>query len=491
MSSGRNSDDRSSRNENKTTPRFRLRAGLRTVIVLVGCCGVLLWTAHIVWEENRPAKVMIRALESRDPSERVDAIRELEQVGLGDSGIVIPPLIAALGDTKVEVRTAAAITLGTIGSDAVKTGTDRNLARAAISALLGALDDPEPVVRTAATTALGYVAGSEGSSRLIDLNVVIADLVARLSDRDAEIRLAVLHVLTAVGQASGVDPPKELAAALKDESAGNRSTAVTALVRFPRGLDPVVPHLFWMMEHDDEPAVRTVCAEAMERVRPPAITPAAVPALIAALGRPDRRVQAVACSTLIQFGSDARAAIPALIAIAREKRADPSIAEEWRWVPARLAIQALGRIAPGTELHGEAVSALIEVLRAEDASNRNSAIDALEPFGPAATSAIPDLILIMKTTPDTDRDNDAGSAARTLGRIAPGTPSSDEAVAVLTKALHSKSRRTRSGAIRALWQFGPQAATAIPRLRELVKDPDNYVRSAAESLLARLIRVPD
>jgi len=563
MNPRRNNGDRSLQGEINTTGRFRFQRGVRTLIVLVGCGGILGWILHAVWDQNRPAKVALRVLASSGPSERADAIRELERLGLGDSEIVIPPLITALKDRDAKVRTAAAVTLGTIGCDAVETGSDGNRVRAAITALLGALKDPEPAVRNSATVALGYLTGSNGASRLIDLKAVISSLVAKLSDGDGEIRLATFHVLAALGRPSGAEAPAELAAALKDESPANRAAAVAAVASFARGLDPMIPSLIRMMENDDAPSVRTACALAIERVRPPAISLAAAPALIAALGRPDPRVRAVASSALMQLGPDARAAIPALIAVAREKPGDPANPEHGLWGPDRRAIEALGRIAPATEREGEAVAALVEVLRAPDASKWNSAIYALEPFGaaaapaipalihllrqsvtsqspfvngasvaralgriapgtesavaavaalndllradqhrsaaaqalgefgPAAASAIPDLIRILRTTADTDRDLEAGHAAFCLGRVAPGTPSSAEAIAALAKALQVTSWETRSQAIYALYAFGPKAATSIPRLRELSEDPNLVVRSAAQSTLARLSRASE
>ena len=79
MNTGPHGDDRSSRSETPTTPWSRWRSGLRTLIVLAGCSGVLCWTVHVVLKENRPAKSAIRAMGSSDPSERVDAIRDSKE----------------------------------------------------------------------------------------------------------------------------------------------------------------------------------------------------------------------------------------------------------------------------------------------------------------------------------------------------------------------------------------------------------------------------
>ena len=99
---------------------------------------------------------------------------------------------------------------------------------------------------------------ARAASGLTDPRAVIATLAERLGDRDAEIRLAALRGLVAIGPTAGVAAPNELGAALKDESADQRAMAVTALAGFPRGLDPWLPTVFRMMEHDDEPRARAI-----------------------------------------------------------------------------------------------------------------------------------------------------------------------------------------------------------------------------------------
>jgi HEAT repeat protein len=470
-------------------------------------------------------------------------------------------LIVALADPDARVRAAAAIALGPIGTDAVVSGSGADEVRAAITALLVAMKDAEPAVRSAATNTLGYIM-APGTAGLTDPSAVISTLAERLGDRDAEIRLEALRGLVAVGSKAGVSVPNELGAALKDESADHRAMAVTALAGFPRGLDPWLPTVFRMMEHDEGPQVRATCAGALEGVRPPAISAAAVPALIAALGRPDRRVQAVACSVLIQFGPEARAAIPALLATASEKRSDPVDAVPFFQDPERLAIQALGRIAPNTESAGEVITALTDLLRAEVPRKWNAAVDALEGFGPAAASAIPELIRglrksitaekplldgyraaralgqiapgtraaeqaiealtealgagppvsrsaaaravgefgpasasaipglvrMLREAPEPDPYGGATAAAAALGRIAPDTPSSDEALAALIECLQTKSSMTQCAAVYALRKFGPKSVIAIPRLRALTKAPEAFVRHTAEETLAELTK---
>jgi HEAT repeat protein len=485
MQMGPRGNERSSASVTPVSSRSRWRSGLRTLLVVAGCSGVLWWTVIVVLKESRPAKSAIRAMGSSDPSERVDAIRELETTGLGESQIAIPPLIVALADSDARVRAAAAIALGPIGTDAVASRLEVGGVRDAIRALLVAMNDAEPAVRNAATNTLGYIMAS-GKPEVTDPRSVISTLAERLGDRDAEIRLAALRGMVAVGPSSGVAAPNELGAALKDELADHRAMAVAALAGFPRGLDPWLPTIFRMMEHDDEPSVRAPCADALKRLRPPAISVAAVPALVAALGRPDRGVRAAACTVLIQFGPEARGAIPALLATAGEKRSDSVDAVPFLQDQDYLAIQALGRIAPNTELAGEVITALTELLRAEVPYKWNAAVDALEGFGPAAASAIPELIRGLRTSITDERTLlDGSAAARALGRIAPGTGAAEQTIAALTEALEAGQPLSRSASARAVGNFGPAAASAIPKLVRMLRkatDPDPYGSDAAGAL---------
>ena len=160
-----------------------------------GCYG---GPCSTVLTDNHAAKDAIRAMGSRNPSERVGAIEELEIAGLGNGRIAIPPLIVALGDENARVRTAAAVALGPIGSDTSSSGSDRDAVRAAIMALLGSLKDPEPSVRAAAANALMGLPMGEMPA-FIDPRAVMAILVERLGDRDTRTRLAVIQIMAAVG----------------------------------------------------------------------------------------------------------------------------------------------------------------------------------------------------------------------------------------------------------------------------------------------------
>ena len=219
--------------------------------------------------------------------------------------MAIPPLIVALGDEDVQVRSEAAMALGYIGTDGLEAGSLDDMIRRAITSLLGALKDPQPSVRVAAANALASIISSEKSAGLIDHKAALITLTDSLSDRDAAVRYAALGPLGLVAPASGVDPPQELAEALNDESAGTRASAVVALSNFRRGLDPWIPSLLQMIEKDNDPAVREAFRKSVANIHPPAVSAAVIPALIAVLRSPDGQVRDIACRFLTAFGSDA------------------------------------------------------------------------------------------------------------------------------------------------------------------------------------------
>ena len=102
------------------------------------------------------------------------------------------------------------------------------------------------------------------------------------------------------------------------------------------------------------------------------------------------------------------------------------------WDPGWAAAIALGRIAPGTPAAGEAIKALIAVVRSGHPYRRVAAAHALSDFGPAAAAAIPALIDVVQANATAKADlADGANAATALGKIAPGTPLADEAMSCL------------------------------------------------------------
>jgi HEAT repeat protein len=521
-------------------PVRRTQSGVRTLIVLVACCAVILWAWRYLSENYDPLLVESRSLQkqaigllrSSKPAERLAAIRELERPRSADSSTAVAPLIGALEDPVTEVRVAAAEALGSIGFGLVKEGSGGETIREAATALIRSLKDPEPAVRGAAAKTLGSIgpsvvkSGSGGetirdsatalirclkdpkpgvrsaaatslgeivstrpagtATPLIDLEDVKDALVETLGDRDAKVRLAAIKAIASHPLESG-DPPKALAEGLKDESAENRAAAIYGLISFRQGLDPWVPILLRLAERDPDPSVRQQCFTTLNYAfKPPAITAAVVPVLTASLRSEDAKVRSQVASLLSALGADARAAIPELLRVLNEPL-DPQVAPvEGPFVtfdPASAAASALGGIAPRSAEAKEVIAALIEVARSGPLKRRGWAAYALGEFGPAAEEAVPVLIkAINDATPDDKFEHEA-SAALALGKIAPDTPSADQAVAALLPVLQSNVWFSRTNAIEALRRFGPKAAAAIPRLRALKDDRNVEIRDAAAKAL--------
>jgi HEAT repeat protein len=467
---------------------------VRGLIVAVACCGVITWAARSVWEGQHPTIAAARGLGSPKPSDRARAARELMATGVGEPGRATPPLIAALGDPEAEVRAVAAEALGAIGGDAARAGSAGDAVGLATAGLIRALKDREPAVRIAAMNALVPIAYGKGSAGGVDVQAVIVAIAGTLGDGDDRVRTAALDALALCGSLGPGDPPSALVAALEDRSDSCRAAAFKALASFPCPLDPWLPLLLRSVEHE-EPGVRAACWAAFARARPPAFSPAAIPALVAALGSRVWIVRFSAAKALEPYAGDPRAAvaIPSLEKLLStpihpdpgEPGMPPGASSGNVWDPGQMAAELLAKLAPGTTSAGEVVAALTEEIRYGPPYRRYAMIDALAAFGAEAEPAIPALIQVLREDLGSQRGSrfpGGFEAARALGRIAPGTKSADAALAALTEAIQSPSQ-ARLWAILALPAFGEKAAGAIPQLRAWQKGPDYQLKAAATSAL--------
>jgi len=273
--------------------RFQTR--VRTLIVPVALCGVLLWAARRVWESQHPAVAAAHGLQARSSFERVNATRHLVQ--------------------------------------------------------------------------LVFIALSSRGAHAIDIDAVVVSLAASLSDPEENVRLEIIYALACCGSHVAIAPPRELVAALKDESAKNRAAAVSALAGFQCSLDPWVPSLLRSLEHD-ESQVREACGLALNRDNPPAVSAAALHDLIEALGSRSRFVRYFSARALLPHAllPETAGAIPALLSVVsestsldKEPRGSSGAVFDERPLdhdPVQVAIELLGRLAPGTASAGKVIAAL-------------------------------------------------------------------------------------------------------------------------------------
>ncbi len=515
------------------SPKSKSAFFRNSVLVVSGaglCVLIAVWLLREPVSSQSPAESGVtRALRSGDPGTRANALRQVTQAGLAESGKSITAVVEALGDPEWSVRAQAAESLGMLGSYAVwakmsgvaEAGSDDEPIDAASKALLTALaNDADSAVRAAAAGALGNIAatsprpptskgaskkGGKGSARQaaapvkspVDYKAIVAALVAALGDHDDAVRAAAPAAMGAAGPKISPEPPPQLVAALNDRSALTRAAAGTALPGFERGLDPVMPTLI-RMTTDSDPTVQQACVGALHQIKKTAISSAAIPALVEGLDNPDRQVRIQAISLLARFGQEAKDAVPRLIAVLDEPLAtDGTTVGGGRSAltrftgPAHEAAKALGEIVPGSPLAGKSVAALSRVVRGEARQRRASAAYALGKFGAAAAPAIPDLVKMLEQANDgtsMTESTDTDAAAGALGQIAADASTSKKVLSALKESLRSGPKASRVPVIEAIGELGPKAATAAPEIEALKNDPDPNVQKAAIEALQALGR---
>ena len=175
-----------------------------------------------------------------------------------------------------------------------------------LGAVLDALTDQAE--RAALLTALGR-AGAQAQSAAAAVHAYVKSAV--LTDPTEAVRSAGLNALAVLGPRAKTEVPA-LVAALKDELADVRAGAARALGEQGPDARDAIPALIPLTEYDSDPRVRVEAAVALWRIDHHAGK--VVPTCVAALASADEVVRWVAADCLGEIGSDARAAVPALLA---------------------------------------------------------------------------------------------------------------------------------------------------------------------------------
>jgi HEAT repeat protein len=347
---------------------------------------------------------------------------------VGHTGVAAPAL-AALTDTDVPIRRAAAAALGRLGDPA------------AIAALLNALGDPDERVRNAAADALA----SFGER-------TVQPLVRQLSVPNEGVRRAALRALAE----QGARAVPALVPLLEGPSTTGRSEAAEALAQIG---PPAVPALVRLLqaalaEGSRNDAQLAGASEALIRIGRPAagalvsvyaeagpgersrvvdvlraMGPDAVAALADAATTPQDPYSATAAALLGEFPEAGSAAAEPLIAAL----ADPRFEVRWE---ARRALRRLGDAAG---------DALVAGLDGQDRSLRW------------------EIAQILLELPD---------------------PPMDQLTGVLTEALAAEDVADRRRAVKALGNLSGGAVRAT--LERALADPDPLVRRTAVGQLVRL-----
>ncbi len=180
-----------------------------------------------------------------------------------------------------------------------------------------------------------------------------------------------------------------------------------------------------------------------------------------------------AVEALLAFGPAAKPSVPALVQLLRRAR-------DRKALLAGRTAEALGRIDPRGRGGREAVAFLDEALGSKDLWPRLFAERVLGSFGPAATPAIPRLVALTRL-PIVRVSAELSSVATALGQIGPGTAEEGQALAALLELLQVQPElRHVETVIDAVARFGPDAAAALPRVREMTRSGEPSVGEAAQ-----------
>jgi HEAT repeat protein len=272
-------------------------------------------------------------------------------------------LIKMLEDQEASVRKAAAEAFS-IRKDA-----------AAVPALLNLLNDAEASVRERAVDAIAY----QGEIKAVGL------IISALKDKNESVRVKAATALGALG-----DPvaEKPLVKAAKDRRSVIRAAAVRALGTI--GGAEALP-LVTRACRDKSLEVRRAAADALGSLR----QKSSVPHLIEMLDDPEARVRVGAAEALSEI-NDAKAVMPLLVALAREKD------EFW----AKYQQRAISKLSDA-----DAVQVFISALSDENTMVRRLAAEALGDIGDARAYDSLERLL-----DGTDKEL-AGAAASALSKL--------------------------------------------------------------------------
>ena len=194
------------------------------------------------------------------------------------------------------------------------------------------------------------------------------------------------------------------------------------------------------------------------------IGPAAIPALIEALGHEEAPRRAGAAKAIGGMGPAAKQAIPAL-------RANLA---HWDEVARQESIEALALIGPA------AVAPLIEMLGSKEPLQRSGAALGLAQIGRTASDAAPALAQLLAG------ESEPPVRAAALTALPKVSPEPAKTVPLLIEGVKSDDAAIRHAAMNALLLIRPAAQTTVPPLIAMLQDanPERALRAA--TLLGRL-----
>ncbi len=199
----------------------------------------------------------------------------------------------------------------------------------------------------------------------------IDTMIAGLSDPDFRVRLASLDVLETFGDRAVPAIDALVSKGLSDPNKFVRWASARTLGRFaPRKAKEVVPGLMRLLNDQEDMSVRITAAFALERYGPDAKE--AVPLLARVINRGDKDYMIAILHTMQGIGTDAKAALPSVAWIMRNRELPTSVRVEAAQTLGRFSSLAKGQMHdlrqvmvndPNEEVRNAASSAILSVDR--------------------------------------------------------------------------------------------------------------------------------
>ena len=408
----------------------------------------------------RTLPVIVTLMRQRDSD--YEALGALRRIGPASARL----LIDYLGDPEEHVRGSLVSALSDYRLDATPV-------------LAAGLRHPNPRVREGVIQAIARSTSQTAAVR--------SDLLARLGDPDATVRLAAAITLANDPKTAGPAVPVLTEAAFsRNPQVRSRSLDVLAILKTTAR--PAVPDMLRRVRTGDL-TTRFATAKVLAAADH-STWPTYVPVFVEVIRSTDHYERRVAAECLRDAGPDAKAALPALRTMLDDDEALNRVH----------AAEAIGCIAPNDA--ADAIACLVEEFYPADPDvrNRNTvrlmAIYALRKIGPPAKSAVPALLDLMrslnnrfavdaavsaiKIDPANAREAYDGFRAHLRPAVAPDESWLDQIDELgkdakpllpdLIAALKSKHEVHRSTALKGLRNLGPDAAEALQVLREMAKD---------------------
>ncbi len=324
-----------------------------------------------------------------------------------------------------------------------------------------------------------------GSTKYYDAAPALAEALGK--DREPDVRAAAARALWDLGVAAN-DYLPQLRVALGDSSGLVRLYAAGALRSLDEPDEDVLPAVRSVLR-SAEPWNRAYAVVMLLEMRVPILelVPAIESVLLDPVGtRADRyeldifsgSVDAVAddpnveAKQLLLEGLQDQRSLPAELVPALEfagKNLDSTVRMR--------AMTCLGKVKqdPAAQL-----ARLRTAAKSKNSTDRWTALHMMAQLEPLPPEVIDDLVAATSDRDETVR----ALAAENLGKAKPPTPAVMQA---LMRTLADRNEDVRKAACEGLEDLGPAAQEAVPTLRKMAaSDKDQWVRSAAESALARI-----